>query len=58
MCTGGLVLFEVNDGGDFILPQIATGSGVKDDRFGRFLNSCKKTPELRRRWGRLRFAPM
>lgn len=57
LCAGGPVLLEVNVGGDFILPQIATGTGVLDDRFRRFLDSCKKTPALRRRWGRLRFAP-
>lgn len=37
MTTQGPVLVEVNIGGDFNLPQIATGKGMMTDAFGEFL---------------------
>ena len=58
LCRDGPVILEVNVGGDFILPQIATGTGIMDRRFRRFLESCRKTPAMRRRWGRLHIAPV
>jgi Sugar-transfer associated ATP-grasp len=38
----GPVLVEVNIGGDFNLPQLAHGTGLMDERFRRFLDSCAK----------------
>lgn len=36
----GPVLVEVNVGGDYTLPQLATGHGMIDDRFLAFLEEC------------------
>ena len=38
----GPVLLELNIGGDFVLPQIATGRPSMDPRFVDFLESCKR----------------
>lgn len=35
----GPILVEMNVGGDFNLPQIATGNGVMDERFTDFINT-------------------
>jgi hypothetical protein len=37
----GPVLIEVNIGGDFNLPQLAQARGLMDERFRRFLASCR-----------------
>ncbi len=58
ICEEGPVVLEVNVGGDFNLPQIATGRGLLDERFRRFLDTCRKTPAVERRWGRTRIAPL
>jgi Sugar-transfer associated ATP-grasp len=38
----GPVLLEVNIGGDFNLPQLAHGSGLMDQRFRAFVDSCAR----------------
>lgn len=40
MCDNGPVLLELNVGGDFNLPQVATGRGLMDERFRAFIESC------------------
>jgi hypothetical protein len=37
ICSDGPALIEVNIGGDFILPQVATGRGILNARFRRLL---------------------
>ncbi|MBF0502874.1 MAG: hypothetical protein HQM09_22255 [Candidatus Riflebacteria bacterium] len=37
VCPEGPVIIEVNVGGDFNLPQLATGTGLLDERFSTFL---------------------
>ncbi|MCI0654375.1 MAG: hypothetical protein L0Y39_07845, partial [Methylococcaceae bacterium] len=39
ICETGPVLVEINIGGDFNLPQVATGKGMMDQQFTRFLAS-------------------
>ena len=58
LCDDGPVLLEVNIGGDFNLPQIAAGRGLLDERFRRFLDSCRKSPATQTKWGRTRIAPL
>ncbi len=41
MTPSGPVLVEVNTGGAFNLPQLATGKGMLDGRFREFLVKCK-----------------
>lgn len=41
MCDRGPVLLELNIGGDFNLPQVASGHGLLDERFRQFLASCQ-----------------
>ncbi|HEX5437006.1 MAG TPA: sugar-transfer associated ATP-grasp domain-containing protein [Gemmatimonadaceae bacterium] len=41
VCQEGPVLIEANVGGDFNLPQIATGAGLLDERFERYLADAK-----------------
>ena len=38
----GPVLLELNVGGDFVLPQVATGRPSMDPRFVDFLESCRR----------------
>jgi hypothetical protein len=38
VCADGPVILEANVGGDFNLPQLASGVGLLDDRFRRFLH--------------------
>ena len=38
----GPVLLELNVGGDFVLPQVATGRPSMDPRFVNFLESCRR----------------
>jgi hypothetical protein len=40
LCESGPVLGEVNFGGDYYLPQLATGKGMLDAGFVRLLDSC------------------
>jgi hypothetical protein len=39
LCPEGPVVVEVNTGGAFLLPQVATGEGILDERFGGFLRA-------------------
>lgn len=42
MCQDGPVAMEVNIGGEFNLPQLATGSGLLSARFRRFLDGIDR----------------
>lgn len=42
ICPQGPVMVEVNTGGDFNLPQIATNSGMLGEVFGEFLERYKR----------------
>jgi len=57
ICDRGPVLLEVNIGGDFNLPQIASGERFMNQRFRRVLDACRKNPAMERRWGRTKIAP-
>ena len=41
LCDRGPVLLEMNIGGDFNLPQVASGQGMMSDRFRAFLDECR-----------------
>ena len=41
LCPDGPVIVEVNSGGAFLLPQLATGRGFLDERFTAFLRDRK-----------------
>lgn len=45
LCDRGPVLLELNIGGDFNLPQVASGRGLMDQRFCDFLASCQQTKQ-------------
>lgn len=46
LCPGGPVAVEVNTGSAFLLPQLATGRGILDDRFADFLRANGETVRL------------
>jgi hypothetical protein len=50
----GPLLVEVNIGGDYNLPQLATGSGTLDDRFIAFLAECAKARGRERDFAKLK----
>lgn len=43
VCPDGPLLVELNNGGDFDLPQLATGRGLMDEGFAGFLAECART---------------
>lgn len=47
VCPEGPVVVEANVLGDFNLPQLATGAGILDERFARFLADAGYTPRSR-----------
>lgn len=55
--TDGPLLVEVNIGGDYNLPQLATGQGMLDARFLEFLRYCAAERGLERTLKRLKLAP-
>jgi glutathione synthase/RimK-type ligase-like ATP-grasp enzyme len=52
----GPILVEVNVGGDFNLPQLATGAGMLDDRFLDFLRDCATERGLEKDFRRLKLS--
>jgi len=52
VCSEGPTIIEANVGGDFNLPQIATGNGLLDNRFARFLEDTRVLAPGRRSVGR------
>jgi len=52
LCSEGPTIIEANVGGDFNLPQIATGNGLLDNRFARFLEDTRVLAPGRRSVGR------
>ena len=47
VCPEGPVVIEANVGGDFNLPQLATGAGLLDEQFDTFLRGRRYTPRWR-----------
>jgi hypothetical protein len=43
ICDSGPVLGEVNFGGDYYLPQLATGRGMLEAKFVQLLDSCSRS---------------
>lgn len=54
----GPVLVEVNVGGDYNLPQLATGEGMMDQRFLAFLEECAAGRGMERQWKRHKLATL
>ena len=42
VCPDGPLLVELNNGGDFDLPQLATDRGLMDEAFTEFLAECDR----------------
>ena len=53
----GPILVELNVGGDFNLPQLATGTGMLDDSFLAFLRECAADRGLENEFKRLKLTP-
>jgi Sugar-transfer associated ATP-grasp len=43
VCPDGPLLVELNAGGDYNLPQLATGQGIMDEAFAELLAECGRT---------------
>jgi hypothetical protein len=57
ICSEGPVVIEANVGGDFTLPQLATGAGLLDDRFAKFLRGKHYAPKPKLTWAAQSVAP-